>query len=65
MKSIARSFVYWSGIDTDIKQTTKSCIECAKHAHVPPKFTIRKPWEHIHVDYAGPIAGTMLFIVIS
>ena len=38
MKGLARSFVYWSGIDADIERITKSCSECVKHAHAPPKF---------------------------
>lgn len=32
MKGIARSFVYWSGIDTDIEKAARACTECAKHA---------------------------------
>ncbi|XP_024872568.1 uncharacterized protein K02A2.6-like, partial [Temnothorax curvispinosus] len=69
MKGMARSFVYWPGIDSEIEQTAKSCAECARHAHAPPKFCQHHwdypqgPWERIHIDYAGPVAGTMLLIV--
>ncbi|KAL6431948.1 hypothetical protein ACFW04_007405 [Cataglyphis niger] len=38
MKSLARSFIYWPGIDSDIESAAKSCAECARHAHAPPKF---------------------------
>lgn len=71
MKGLARSFVYWPGIDTDIEHAVKSCINCAKHAHAPPKFREhhweypRGPWERIHVDYAGPVAGKMLLIIVD
>uniref|UniRef100_A0A182PWJ4 RNA-directed DNA polymerase n=1 Tax=Anopheles epiroticus TaxID=199890 RepID=A0A182PWJ4_9DIPT len=39
MKSLARSYVYWLGIDVDIEQTAKSCPECARQAAAPPKFS--------------------------
>ncbi|XP_039306772.1 uncharacterized protein K02A2.6-like [Solenopsis invicta] len=69
MKGMARSFIYWPGIDPEIERTAKSCVECAKHAHAPPKFRQhhwdypKGPWERIHIDYAGPVAGMMLLIV--
>ncbi|XP_064554465.1 uncharacterized protein K02A2.6-like, partial [Drosophila montana] len=70
MKGIARSFVYWqSGIDKDIKNAARTCEFCAKHANQPPKCFDhnweypKSPWEHIHIDYAGPFEGAMLLIV--
>ncbi|XP_058811007.1 uncharacterized protein K02A2.6-like [Topomyia yanbarensis] len=71
MKGIARSFVYWPGIDTDIEKTAKSCAECARQAHAPSKFSEHHwqypngPWERIHIDYAGPVAGSMLLIIVD
>ncbi|XP_035897214.1 uncharacterized protein K02A2.6-like [Anopheles stephensi] len=71
MKALARSYVYWPGIDTDIERTAKSCCECARQATSPPKFSNHhwqypnNPWDRIHVDYAGPIFGTMLLIVVD
>ncbi|XP_049824796.1 uncharacterized protein K02A2.6-like [Aethina tumida] len=71
MKGLARSFVYWPGIDADIERIAKSCPECAIHAHVPPKFNQhhweypKGPWERIHIDYAGPVEGTMFLVVVD
>ncbi|XP_058811033.1 uncharacterized protein K02A2.6-like [Topomyia yanbarensis] len=71
MKSLARSFVYWPGIDSDIERTAKCCTECAQQAHAPPKFNKHHweypqvPWERVHVDYAGPVAGAMLLVVVD
>lgn len=45
MKGMARSFVYWPGIDGDIEKIAKSCAECAQQAHVPPKFRSHH-WEY-------------------
>lgn len=39
MKGLARSFIYWPGIDADIERTAKSCGECARHAPAPPRFS--------------------------
>ncbi|XP_059222020.1 uncharacterized protein K02A2.6-like isoform X3 [Stomoxys calcitrans] len=69
MKGIARSFVYWPGIDKEIENVAKSCKDCAENANDPPKFRDhhwqypKSPWERIHVDYAGPFLGSMLLIV--
>ncbi|XP_062708108.1 uncharacterized protein K02A2.6-like [Aedes albopictus] len=68
MKSLARSFVYWPGIDSDIE---RACSECARHAPAPPTFSRhhweypKGPWERIHIDYAGPVADTMLLIIVD
>ncbi|XP_053692131.1 uncharacterized protein K02A2.6-like [Sabethes cyaneus] len=69
MKGLARSFVYWPGIDSDIERTAKMCYECAKNANDPPKFRDhvweypKAPWERIHIDFAGPLLGVMLLII--
>ncbi|XP_055523176.1 uncharacterized protein K02A2.6-like [Wyeomyia smithii] len=71
MKGLARSFVYWPGIDADIVKQVKSCSQCSRQAHAPPKFSEhhwqypKGPWERIHIDYAGPVAGSMLLIVVE
>ncbi|XP_077277689.1 uncharacterized protein LOC143905907 [Temnothorax americanus] len=45
--------------------------ECAKHAHAPPKSRDhhweypKGPCERVHIDYAGPVAGVMLLIIVD
>lgn len=71
MKGIARSIVYWPSIDKDIERLAKSCPECLKHAKLPPKYNLHhweypsSPWERVHIDYAGPVQGKYLLIVID
>ena len=71
MKGMARSFVCWTGINGDIELAAKSCLECAKPAHSPPKFTNhhweypKGSWERIHIDYAGPFKGFIFLIVVD
>ena len=58
MKNVARSFVFWPGIDRDIDQVAKTCEACNKFARSLPKTKdhpwIRptQPWQRIHVDFA-------------
>jgi len=40
MKMLARSYVWWSGIDADIEQITKNCAECNANKNNPPKINI-------------------------
>nr|XP_018907427.1 PREDICTED: uncharacterized protein LOC109037282 isoform X3 [Bemisia tabaci] len=70
MKSLARSIVYWPNIDQDIEQLAKTCEACLSHSKAPPKFSHpweypTAPWERIHIDYAGPICGKYLLIVVD
>ena len=37
MKSIARSYVYWPSMDTDIVKLVKSCRDCQQASKNPPK----------------------------
>ncbi|XP_072161434.1 uncharacterized protein K02A2.6 [Bemisia tabaci] len=70
MKSLARSIVYWPNIDQHIEQLAKTCEACLSHSKAPPKFSHpweypTAPWERIHIDYAGPICGKYLLIVVD
>ncbi|XP_011860169.1 PREDICTED: uncharacterized protein K02A2.6-like [Vollenhovia emeryi] len=43
----------------------------AAHAHAPQKFRNhhweypKGPWERVHIDYAGPVAGMMLLVIVD
>ena len=58
MKNVARSFVFWPGIDRDINLLAKTCEACNKFGKSLPKTPdhpwIRptKPWMRVHVDFA-------------
>lgn len=45
MKGMARSFIYWPGIDADIEKVARTCVDCAKNSHEPPK-TRTHHWEY-------------------
>ncbi|XP_055590876.1 uncharacterized protein K02A2.6-like [Uranotaenia lowii] len=71
MKSIARSFVYWPSLDADIVKFLSSCKPCAMVAKSPPLSSPQpwpkpeKPWQRLHVDYAGPIEGDYFLLLVD
>ena len=71
MKQMARTMVWWIGIDKDIEQTVQSCSECQSNQSLPPSAPLQpwrwptRPWARVHADFAGPIQGQMLLILID
>ena len=71
MKSLARSTVWWPGIDKDIEKKVKSCQQCQYNqkslAAVPmhPWEWPKRPWSRIHVDHAGPFQNKIFLIVMD
>jgi hypothetical protein len=71
MKLLARSYVYWKIIDKEIEELVKSCRERRMKQNEPAKVPPHHweppsaPWERIHIDFAGPIDGYHLFIIVD
>ncbi len=71
MKGLARSRVWWPGIDADIERLCSQCVSCAQHSKDPAKSPLSVwdfpsgPWQRIHIDYAGPFYGSMWLIWID
>ena len=68
MKSLARLYIWWPGLDQEIEQLVHAC---QVNNNTPPSAPLQpwqwpsKPWTRIHVDYAGPIAGHMLLVIVD
>ena len=71
MKQLARSAVYWPGIDSDIEETARSCDACNEHQRLPPKETYHpwmtptKPWSRIHIDHAVNFKGANWLVLVD
>ena len=69
MKALARSHVWWPDIDKQIEECAKACSVCQSNKGAPSKAPLHpwqwpsSPWERIHLDFAGPVAGKMLLVV--
>ena len=71
MKSLARSHFWWPGVDKEVENLAKMCLACQSVKKAPPKAPLHPwawptaPWQRVHVDFAGPVAGKMFFIVMD
>nr|VZI02037.1 unnamed protein product [Spirometra erinaceieuropaei] len=71
MKSIARSFAYWPGIDGDIDDLVRRCSRCQQAAKMPsrqppvPWEPPERPWSRVHIDFAGQLNGVSYLILVD
>ena len=66
MKSLARSHVWWPGLDKEVENLCRSCTACQEVKPSPATAPLHpwvwptSPWQHVHIDYAGPFLNTSL-----
>ena len=71
MKALVRSYLWWLKLDKNLEDMVKSCISCQSVKETPPVAPLHpwiwptKPWERIHVDFAGPYQSKMFLIVVD
>lgn len=71
MKALARSFVWWPGLDRDVEEVVKTCSICQKtrkSAPLAPLHTWTWPkhsWQRIHLDFAYFEGKEFLIVVDS
>ena len=71
IKALARSYVWWPGIDTDIENLVKSCKICTENRRTPPHTTLtpwpwaERSWQRIHCDFLGPFHGDMYLVIVD
>lgn len=71
MKALARGYCWWPNIDKSIEDISSNCIECNLRRNNPHKVDTHiwepstQPFERVHADYAGPICGIYLLILVD
>ena len=71
MKMIARGYVWWPGIDGELKDLAKSCCACQGIPKAPAVAPLHpwtwpaRPWSRVHIDFAGPFMGHMFLIAVD
>ena len=71
MKQLARTAVYWPGIDAAIEQCSRRCSSCGEHQNKPPQPPIHPwmvpetPWARLHLDHAINFMGTNWLVLID
>ena len=57
MKALARSHVWWPGIDSDIENKVKACSVCQRVRQMPAKLPLHpwvwpvRPFQRVHIDF--------------
>ena len=60
MKSLARSYVWCPGLDSDMEKEVQQCKICQLHRSMPSKAPLHpweflsRPWVRVHIDHLGP-----------
>ena len=71
MKELARNYVWWSNLDAELENMTRSCPDCLTQRALPPKAELHPwewpthPWHRLHVDYADPVSGCYFLIIVD
>ena len=68
MKSLTCSYVWWPGMDSNIEQLINTCVRYQQYQKSTDKAPIHpwewptKPWQRLHIDYAGPFHNKMFLL---
>lgn len=71
MKALARSVVWWPGLDLELEKQVKQCAECQEAQMSPPNAVLHpwewpsKPWSRVHIDFFGPFLGRQFFVLVD
>ena len=71
MRQLARTSVYWPGLDNDIKERCQACTTCAEFQNKPAKMMNHpwmlpeKPWSRVHVDHAIIFKGKNWLVIVN
>lgn len=67
-KALARGYVFWPGMDSNIESMIRNCTPCLDVAKNPRKVPLSPwpapsgPWQRVHVDFAQP-SGKFTYLV--
>ena len=71
MKAVARSYLWWPGVDKELEDLVSNCQNCQSNRHNPPPAPLHpwawpsRPWERVHFDFAGPFLRQMYLIAVD
>ncbi|XP_060079900.1 uncharacterized protein K02A2.6-like [Ylistrum balloti] len=71
MKSLARSYLWWPGLDKDIETVVSACNACQATRKMPPVAPLHswswptRVWQRVHIDFAEKDKRYFLVVVDS
>ena len=71
IKSLARGYVWWPGLDQQLEEQVRNCATCQQARNKPATAPLHhwewpeRPWVRLHIDYAGPCFGKYFLILVD
>ncbi|XP_039212987.1 uncharacterized protein K02A2.6-like, partial [Crotalus tigris] len=71
MKALARSHLWWPGLDKEIEAKVHACHLCQRSRPEMPQAPVHRweetqsPWSRVHIDYAGPFQGQFFLVLVD
>lgn len=71
MKAVARTSMWWPGLDQEIEHLSRKCDICVQARPLPPAETpinwppTQENWSRVHLDFAGPMNGAMILVAVD
>ena len=71
MMALARTHVWWPGLDKELEMLVKACQACQAVKDNPPKAPLHTwawptaSWQRIHIDFAGSVMEKMLLVAVD
>ena len=71
MNALARSYLWWPGLDMEIENKAKHCDACQANQRNPAKAPLhpwvwpKRPWARLHIDFAGPFLNKMFLVTVD
>lgn len=71
MIQLARRYFYWPAMHDNIERYVKECNHCDRTASNPVKEPLHpwpnpeKSWSRLHIDFAGPIHGQWVLVIVD
>ena len=69
--SLARSYVWWPGMDNDIVTMVQHCDTSQQHRPSPQRASLHpwdwpsRPWSRVHFDHTGPFQGKLFLVMVD
>ena len=63
--------MWWPNIDKELEIRVKSCNGCLWNKYNPAEAPLHpwkfsgRPWPRLHIDYAGPVQGKMILVIVD
>lgn len=69
-KMIARGYIWYPSLDTDIEELVAQCEKCQALRNNPPVTRhvwqpTTKPWSRVHIDFMGPFMNKTFLVLVD